>query len=85
MILQITKMSDAETVVNLIEAHDSALHLYPSGPFGNEEIVIASTFCYEQYKDKITSLSNTHEIKVMVLWENRHLYNSTICHDLIIY
>lgn len=85
MILRITTMSEVETVVNFIESHDSALHLYPSGPFGNAEIVIASNFCYEQNMDIITSLPNTHEIKVMVLWENRHLYNSTICHDLIIY
>ena len=85
MILRITTMSEAETVVNFIESHDAALHLYPSGPFGNTEIVIASTFCYEQNKNIITSLPNTHEIKVMVLWENHHLYNSTICHDLIIY
>lgn len=85
MVLRIITMSEAETVVNFIESHDSALHLYPSGPFGNAEIVIASNFCYEQNKDTITSLPNTHEVKVMVLWKNRHLYNSTICHDLIIY
>ena len=85
MIVRITTMSEAEAIVNFIESHDSALHLYPYGPFGNAEIVIASTFCYEQNRDIITSLPDTHETKVMVLWENRHLYNSTICHDLIVY
>ena len=78
-------MSDAKNVVDFIESNDAALHLYPSGPFGNTEIVIASTFCYEQNKNLITSLPNTHETKVTMLWENRHLYNSTICHDLIVY
>jgi len=83
--MRIVTVSDAETVVDFIEGHDSALHLYPFGPFGNAEIVIASTFCYEQNKDKVITLSNARKNKVMVLWKNRHLYNSANYHDLIIY